>query len=604
MAQNTIDSLDIVISADTSKATKNVNALVKKLATLRNTFKALNNGNVAIGAVVRGLKDIAKIDFSGAEKSLEAFAEILKRLDAKKLEQVEKGMNAVNSSSTAKASASSNGLNNTSLLSSLTIEGKSIETAILNMNAINYEEVASKVQAFVNRTKKAVDDYGDKFIDVHNKALRTLQRVNKTITKKFDDEWQNGGENLPKDNPIANFFGRVVSRAIFSLVRLIIQAVKELIKELINQFAIHDEKFNEVISEAWSAIKFLKHSIMATFAPVVKLLAPIITMLGNVLSEVLNNVAEFTAMLAGQDYYYKATKSTEDFAESVDKANKAISLGIDELNVIQGNDEGFNFEKVAVSENTSSLKNIVKTLTHLDKIISAIAETLFVIPLSTAFDILSRIEPAILLISNILSTLLDVAGRVLQSIPAIVTGILTGDWSKMENIWKDIGSVNQEIWADFGKEWGESWNAIAKDVETIRDRLSNFKSTGLANLGGTSTGDKVWKNIVGVLTGGISYLFTGTGFATGGFPEDGLFYANHNELVGQFANGKTAVANNEQITQGIYQAVLQAMRESGSNGNGEIVINLDSYEIARVVTARQNNFGLDLVGGGVIKYGK
>ena len=50
-------------------------------------------------------------------------------------------------------------------------------------------------------------------------------------------------------------------------------------------------------------------------------------------------------------------------------------------------------------------------------------------------------------------------------------------------------------------------------------------------------------------------------FATGGFPEDGLFMANHGELVGQFSNGKTAVANNEQITDGIKQGVREAVAE-------------------------------------------
>lgn len=50
-------------------------------------------------------------------------------------------------------------------------------------------------------------------------------------------------------------------------------------------------------------------------------------------------------------------------------------------------------------------------------------------------------------------------------------------------------------------------------------------------------------------------------FQTGGFPEDGLFMANHNELVGRFSNGRTAVANNEQITKGIAQAVYNANRE-------------------------------------------
>lgn len=50
-------------------------------------------------------------------------------------------------------------------------------------------------------------------------------------------------------------------------------------------------------------------------------------------------------------------------------------------------------------------------------------------------------------------------------------------------------------------------------------------------------------------------------FATGGFPEDGLFMANHGELVGKFSNGRTAVANNEQIIEGIARGVSQANAE-------------------------------------------
>ena len=50
-------------------------------------------------------------------------------------------------------------------------------------------------------------------------------------------------------------------------------------------------------------------------------------------------------------------------------------------------------------------------------------------------------------------------------------------------------------------------------------------------------------------------------FQDGGFPEDGLFFANHNELVGQFSNGRTAVANNEQIVEGIAGGVASANEE-------------------------------------------
>lgn len=62
------------------------------------------------------------------------------------------------------------------------------------------------------------------------------------------------------------------------------------------------------------------------------------------------------------------------------------------------------------------------------------------------------------------------------------------------------------------------------------------------------------------------------GYSNGGLPEDGLFYANSRELVGKFINGKTAVANNYQITEGIKQAVLEALQTAGSMDGGNWTI--------------------------------
>ena len=50
-------------------------------------------------------------------------------------------------------------------------------------------------------------------------------------------------------------------------------------------------------------------------------------------------------------------------------------------------------------------------------------------------------------------------------------------------------------------------------------------------------------------------------FSVGGFPEDGLFMANHGELVGKFTDGRTVVANNEQIVSGIKLGVKEAVSE-------------------------------------------
>lgn len=58
-------------------------------------------------------------------------------------------------------------------------------------------------------------------------------------------------------------------------------------------------------------------------------------------------------------------------------------------------------------------------------------------------------------------------------------------------------------------------------------------------------------------------------FQTGGFPEDGLFMANHNELVGRFSNGKTAVASNEMIVAGIEEAAYRGFSRAYEDNNRE-----------------------------------
>ena len=81
-------------------------------------------------------------------------------------------------------------------------------------------------------------------------------------------------------------------------------------------------------------------------------------------------------------------------------------------------------------------------------------------------------------------------------------------------------------------------------------------------------------------------------YATGGFPEDGLFFANSGEMVGKFTNGKTAVANNDQIVTGITQGVYNAMmtynaQTRGQSGGGDVY--LDGTKVGRVVAKSSHN---------------
>ena len=92
-------------------------------------------------------------------------------------------------------------------------------------------------------------------------------------------------------------------------------------------------------------------------------------------------------------------------------------------------------------------------------------------------------------------------------------------------------------------------------------------------------------------------------YEVGGFPEDGLFFANHNEMVGQFSNGKTAVANNEQIVAGIREGVKAAVAEALTpylsdiaDSNREIAekntsFTVDGRELVKAITEREARNG-------------
>lgn len=85
-------------------------------------------------------------------------------------------------------------------------------------------------------------------------------------------------------------------------------------------------------------------------------------------------------------------------------------------------------------------------------------------------------------------------------------------------------------------------------------------------------------------------------YAAGGFPETGqLFIAREAgaELVGNIG-GRTAVANNDQIvtavSEGVYQAVSRAIGQKSSDTSGDVVLNINGSEFARVAIREINRY--------------
>lgn len=143
-----------------------------------------------------------------------------------------------------------------------------------------------------------------------------------------------------------------------------------------------------------------------------------------------------------------------------------------------------------------------------------------------------------------------------------------------------------------GEETGTKlMNSLARTIDSNAWRIKNSLSSSFAS---NFSGD-VFDNKGNLSSSAFHIKITPKAYAVGGFPEDGLFFANHNEMVGKFSNGKTAVANNEQITDGIKQAVIEGMSEVFANANigqqnGNIVVQIDGQEVFRTTQRYANQY--------------
>lgn len=192
---------------------------------------------------------------------------------------------------------------------------------------------------------------------------------------------------------------------------------------------------------------------------------------------------------------------------------------------------------------------------------------------------------------------------------AVSTG-MSAVGTRFGNVLGSVAQNSSEWWSNRKSEWSEGINIIKSAFSDFwQNHASKWFDSSNWNFSGIGTGlssafngaieavKGIWNTFAEWLNDKLTWeikpikimnktIFDGATidlgkiptFETGGFPEDGFFFANHNELVGQFSNGKTAVANNDQIIAGIERAAYNGMKRAlvESNGNQSVNISLEA----------------------------
>lgn len=183
--------------------------------------------------------------------------------------------------------------------------------------------------------------------------------------------------------------------------------------------------------------------------------------------------------------------------------------------------------------------------------------------------------------------------------------------------WSNIKTSLGTAWANIKSSATTAFETMKTNILTTWENLKSGISTKVASISTTVSGmvsavrsavESV-KSKLSEIGGKVSDKVSGwwnsiTGYASGGFPEVGqLFIAREAgaEMVGSIG-GRTAVANNDQIVQGIYEGVLAAMQASGGNNSGGFDVNvyLDGKQITAAVEKRQRERGATIYSGGVL----
>lgn len=185
-------------------------------------------------------------------------------------------------------------------------------------------------------------------------------------------------------------------------------------------------------------------------------------------------------------------------------------------------------------------------------------------PISNFFNMLKAgITSALSVAKNfVISTWQSVAGwfngNVISPITNCFNIMKNGITNAFNYVWSSIkggvtGAMNYVI-----SKIENGVNFVISGINTLLKGFNNVVSVA-AKVVGTN-----WDGVSLVPKVHIPRLASGGIFPRG---EDGMAFINHNELVGKFSNGKNVVANNQQITEGIKQAVMEGMAQALMNSN-------------------------------------
>lgn len=642
--------------------------------------------NAEVGNTKRKLNDVAT--------SVEKLEEIGKKADWSVFEQIRTNLEGIAKIDFSNVADSLKDV--VTAMKSLGISPKQVknEPKLQTPKMENSYTTESPQEQSFNLADTSAKNYISILKDVSIATKQTDNNI-KLVTKDVKIAGDEAKTSAPKWDKLIKSIKRIT---FYRMVRRAIQLIGQAITEGIQNLALFDSNFNNSMSEMLTSLTYFKNSIGVALAPIIEVVTPAVVMLLDGLASAFNAVGKALSYAFGSKEIVQAKKDTQDYAETLKKL-KSITLGIDELNIINDKNKNDYFIKIEI-DGEEKIDSVADKISNLGLLVGGLALlfsvnlkgallkvgallgsvkislagliTTFaggIVTVSQFYDIMKNglnwsnfaklISGATIAVLGLQLAFhkLDVTliGSTIAGIFAIVAGIkdmyengitlqnailtalgaitvaLSLAWFAMKTVTGQalmlqlalhglhtsflsvtlaVGTLVAGVLAFVAlfkkvqEGWGQMnfWQKLASVLGLVIIAVSTLVATVSAFLQQWHVfGIAVASGLIGSALA-IGAITSAPHFAQGGFPEDGFFYANHSELVGQFSNGQTAVANNAQIVEGIKQGVMDAIAESGGFGSNQtgrdIVIQIDGREIGRASEKYEAQKGEKIFSGG------
>lgn len=193
--------------------------------------------------------------------------------------------------------------------------GNKTEKAAADMKKVEAEErklvsMTERLKTAYSGIKGQVEDYKKSLFKTDNAQKRAA-----TSGRKFSKTLKDTGKSAKS----AQFgIGKMLGTSLlFSFVFRAISAATSAIKDGFTNLAQYSGSTNKSISMLWSSLERLKNSLATAFAPILDVIAPILTKFIDMLSTAASYVSMFFAFLSGKSTYTKAVAVQKDYASSL-----------------------------------------------------------------------------------------------------------------------------------------------------------------------------------------------------------------------------------------------------------------------------------------------